>query len=88
VHELFELLCIESPIRAKAAADVDPKWLHLSYRFADIERVQSAGQINGHLHGVANSPAHRPIVRAASPTQLFRRERWIPGIEKKRVHLR
>ena len=87
-HELFELRRVETAIGAKSAADVNSKRLHLSDRLSDILWVQSAREIDRDPDGIANSPAHRPVVGAAGAAKLFCRERWIPGIEKQCVHLR
>jgi len=87
-HELVELRRVETTIGAKTAADVNSKRLHLSDRLSDILWIQSARQINRDPDGVANFPADGPIVSAARAAKLFCGKRWIPGIEKKCVHLR
>ena len=86
-HELLELRSVEMAIGTKTAAKVDSERLHLRDRLSDVLRVQSAREIDWDLDGIANFPAHGPIVSAAGAAKLFGGKRWIPGIEKKCVHV-
>src|ERR1700693_2310608 len=85
-HELLEFGRVETTLGAQSAADVHSERLHLRYRLSDVPGVQPTSQIDGHLHGVADFPAHRPVVRASGAAQLLDREGRIPGIEKNCVH--
>jgi hypothetical protein len=62
--------------------------LYLCDGFSDIQMVQTAREVDGHAHGVANSSTDGPVVRAAGATQLLGGQGRIPGIEKNGVHVR
>src|SRR5438309_11658683 len=76
---------VQVPIGANTAAHVHAERLYAGDRVGNIACAKAARKEDRNGHGVADGPAHRPVVHASGSAELLHGRGWIARIEEDRI---